>query len=386
MRCLVRPCLLLGSLLLVIIPAPGQTSEKNPGFPGENLPALLEKARAKHDVPALAAGIIRADGKSQVAVVGVRKRGTDTPVAADDQWHIGSNTKPFTALLIARLIDEGVLDWDTPLEKIFPEHAEKWSDDVRKITPAHLLTHTSGLPPTGPLLGFLISRKESKPAEDRDKLVKGLEKVTMSAKPGEKYQYSNLGYCVLGAIIDKRGKATWEEQLEKKLIQPLKIKRWGLGPPDAKEAKLHPWPHPAGGKPLAEGNINDNPPVMNSAGRIRLSVADYNRFLAEVLKLARGDKGLLKPDTAQKVFTSPYPVSPHSLSGWVGFRKERGGKGLILGHNGSNTFNYCIAIVMPDQDLALCVLTNQGAPGGPGEKVCVEAQKELRSLIATPKK
>jgi CubicO group peptidase (beta-lactamase class C family) len=364
----------------------GQVGEEKPIITTEELTALLQKARTKHDVPALAAGIVRPGDKSQVAVAGVRKRGTDTPATADDQWHIGSNTKPFTALLLALLIDEGMLDWDTPLEKIFPEQAERWSDDLKKITPAHLLTHTSGLPPIGELLGFLINRKESKPALDREKIVQSLEKNTLKAKPGEKYQYSNLGYVLLGAIIDKCGKAPWEEQLENKIFKPLKIKHWGLGPLEPKKANLHPWPHPAGGKPLAEDSIKDNPPVMNSAGRIRLSVADYNRFLAEVLRLARGDKGLLKQQTAEKMFTNPYPVSPHSLSGWVGFRKERSAKGLILAHNGSNTFNYCTAVVMPDQNVAFCVLTNQGAPGGPGEKVCRDVAKELRSLIETPKK
>ena len=92
--------------------------------------------------------------------------------AADDQWHIGSNTKPITALLVALLIDQGMLDWDTPLEEIFPEHVDKWSADLKKITPAHLLTHTSGLPTIGPLLGFLIGRSEGTAVQDREKVVR----------------------------------------------------------------------------------------------------------------------------------------------------------------------------------------------------------------------
>jgi hypothetical protein len=129
----------------------------------------------------------------------------------------------------------------------------------------------------------------------------------------------------------------------------------------------------------------DNPQVMNSAGRIHISVADYNRFLAEILKLAKGEKGLLKPATAQKIFTNPYPVSPHSLSGWVGFRKGPGAKDVILAHDGSNTFNYCTAFVMPDRNMAFCVLTNQGAPGGPGEKVCRDVGQDLRKSFPAPK-
>ena len=356
----------------------GQTDKPNPGVTGEQLRSLLEKARAQHDVPALAAGIIHDGEKPFVAVVGARKRGADTTATAADQWHLGSNTKPITSLLIALLIDQGLLDWDTPLDKIFPDDSDSWSADVKQITPAQLLTHTSGLPAIGPLLGFLIGRSQGSPTEDRTRILRSLENVKLIAKPGEKYQYSNLGYVVLGAIIDKRGKASWEEQLEKKVFQPIGIKEWGLGPLGNKDALAQPWPHQTNGKPVSPDRVQDNPPVMNSAGRLHLSVADYNRFLAETLKQARGEKGLLKPATAQKVFTNPYPISPHSLSGWLGFRKEPGAKGLILAHDGSNSFNYCTAVILPDRNLAFCVLTNQGGPGGPGEKACHEVQKELR--------
>jgi CubicO group peptidase (beta-lactamase class C family) len=362
------------------ISARGQTDRPASTTTGDELRALLDKARMEHDVPAAAAGLVRLGKEPLVVAVGVRKRGPDIAATADDQWHLGSNTKPLTALLVALLIEQGSLDWDTPLGDIFPDHAEKWSEDVKKITPAQLLTHTSGLPTIGPLMAFLVGRSDKKPAEDRDKLMRSLDTVKLAAKPGEKYQYSNLGYIVLGAIVDKRGKAPWEEQLEKKVFQLLGIKDWGLGPVGKKDAVVQPWPHANNGKPAGPDAVIDNPPVMNSAGRVHLSVADYNRYLAEVLKLACGDKGLLKPATAEKVFSNPYPVSPHSLSGWVGFRKEPGAKGLILAHDGSNTFNYCTAIIVPDQKLAFCVMTNQGNPGGPGHKVCQQVSKELLGL------
>jgi CubicO group peptidase (beta-lactamase class C family) len=371
-------CLLLGFVLLGPCHARGQTDKPDHLITADELGALLEKVRAQHDVPALAAGIVRKGDKPLVAVVGVRKRGMDDAATAADQWHLGSNTKPMTALLVALLIDRELLDWDTPLEEIFPDQAEKWNADVKKITPAQLLTHTSGLPSIGPLQGFLLVRSEGTAGEDRERIIQSLDKVKLSAKPGEKYEYSNLGYVVLGAILDKRGKAAWEEQLEKKLFQPLGIKEWGLGPFAKKDGLVGPWPHQTSGKPVAADGVLDNPQVMNSAGRVRLSVADYNRLLAEMLKLARGEKGLLKPAIAQKLFTNPYPASPHSLSGWLGFRKEPDAKGLILSHDGSNTFNYCTAVLVPDKNLALCVLTNQGGPGGPGAKACQDVRKELQ--------
>ncbi|HEY7327519.1 MAG TPA: serine hydrolase domain-containing protein [Gemmataceae bacterium] len=339
---------------------------------------LLGKTRVHHDVPALAAGFVRAGETPLAAVVGVRKRSTDSSATLADKWHLGSNTKPFTAILMALLIEEGLLDWDTPLDKVFPDEAEKWNEEVRKITPAHLLTHTSGLPANGPITSFLLFRNDAAPIDERTRLVRTLHTIKSITKPGEKYEYSNLGYVVLGAIIDKRGKKSWEEQLEQKIIKPLGIKAWGLGPLVDKDADVHPWPHRADGKPLPPKSISDNPQVMNSAGRLRLSVTDYNRFLAEVLKQSKAQKCLLKPATAKKLFTNPYSVSPHTLSGWVTIRKQSDAKAFFLAHDGSNSFNYCTAIVEPYKDRAFCVLTNQGGPGDAGAKACQQVAKDLR--------
>jgi CubicO group peptidase (beta-lactamase class C family) len=208
--------------------------------------------------------------------------------------------------------------------------------------------------------------------------VKSLDTIKLAKKPGEKYEYSNLGYVVLGAIIDRRGKAPWEEQLETRIFKPLAIKHWSIGPGNPKDGVTQPWPHRNDGKPVAATGVMDNPQVLNSAGRVRLSVGDYTSFLAESLKLARGEKGLLKPATAQKLFTQPNAVSPHTLSGWVGVRKQA--ETLVLAHDGSNTMNYCTAIIVPEHNSAFCVLPNQGGPGGPGHKACRELLEDLRAL------
>jgi CubicO group peptidase (beta-lactamase class C family) len=369
---IVSSCLLLASLLLIPVPVPGQGAKKARLPTVAEIQPLLEKAHAARKVPALAAAIVRGDGGSVVVAVGVRKRGTDIKVTAADQWHLGSNTKPMTALLIALLIESGLLDWDTPLARIFPEEARSWSADLKKITVAHLLTHISGVPENWPAEEEKLP--EGSPAEQRAFIVKNLSKIKLENKPGAQYHYANLGYVVLGAIVDRVGKASWEEQLEKKIFRPLDIRSGGLGPVGKKDAVVQPWPHEEDGKPLSPNETWDNPPYMNPAARVHMSAADYNRFLAETLHLARGEKSLLRPTTAQKLFTNPHPVSRHSLSGWVGYRKQPGAAGLVLAHEGSNTFNYCTALLLVDKNVAISVFCNQA---GPGEKACVETSFKL---------
>ena len=366
--------LLLLSASSVVIQAGDNDSKITP----KELTAILDKARTKHDVPALAAGIVRGGGeKPRVAVAGVRKRGSATRVTIDDQWHLGSNSKPITAFLIALLIDLGLLDWDTPLGDIFPEHAKKWDAGLKKITPAHLLTHTSGLPEIGPVRQFQAAPSQKSPQQDRAKIIQDLGGVELSSVPGEKFEYSNLGYVVLGAIVDRRGKAPWEEQVRKRLFQPLGIKQWSLGTLYPGAALVQPFPHQADGQPIPTMGVIDNPAVMNSSARIRISAGDYCMFLAETLRAARGEKGLLKPATAKKLFSNPHPASTHTMSSWFSNRKQPGAKGLMLGHEGSNVLNYCSVVIAVDDNLAVAVLCNQGAPGGPGGKACSELREEL---------
>src|SRR5262245_16704009 len=196
-------CVSLTSLSLLPVHVPG--GDKNPGITPADLTALLEKARTKHDVPALAAAILRGDAKPCLAVVGVRRRGDEALAMADDQWHLGSNTKPMTALLIALLIEMGLLDWDTPLEQIFPEHADQWHADLKKITPQHLLTHTSGLPGLGPLNWFLLGGTDGSPLKDRERAVKSLDTIKLTKKPGERYEYSNLGRVFEAGVAGRDG-------------------------------------------------------------------------------------------------------------------------------------------------------------------------------------
>jgi CubicO group peptidase (beta-lactamase class C family) len=366
--------LILATLTSFYPSALGQGAVFLPTTPVKELQELLEESRTGHKLPALAAGIVRGDKQPVIAVTDVRKRDDDTLAGPDDQWHLGSNTKPMTALLLALLIDIGLIEWDATLEQVFPDRAKEWQAEQKQITMAHLLTHTSGLPPNWPVSWFFLAGDKS-PREYRAEMMKKLGVAKLKSKPGEKYSYSNLGYTVLGAVIDRVTKSSWEEELAKKIFQPLGIKNAGFGPTGTVDALLQPWPHRSNGDAVAKDALHDNPPVMNPAGRVHMPLADYNRFLAETLRLARGEKGLLKPATARKLFTNPVGKGPHSLSGWIGYRKETDEMGLILRHNGSNTFNYVTGVVRPDQNLAVCVATNQG--GEEAAAACAEVRKQI---------
>ena len=149
-----RHTVLITVVTLIALPVAAQdapsdaSSTVNIGLP-YNLASVLEPLREKHDLPALAAAVIL-DGRTYaLGVVGVRKSGTDVNALPADPFHMGSCTKAMTATLIAMLVEQGKLRWDTTIAEIFPELAGDMDPTYRNVTVDHLLAHRSGLPGSG---------------------------------------------------------------------------------------------------------------------------------------------------------------------------------------------------------------------------------------------
>jgi CubicO group peptidase (beta-lactamase class C family) len=292
----------------------------------------------------------------------------------DDQFHLGSDTKPITAWLIAWLIEHGLLDWDTPLGKVFPELARGWPPTHRRITVTQLLTHHSGLPANHPGGWWSIPVKGTARAQRLDLMGK-FGKIELESKPGQKFRYSNLGYTVLGAVAERVGKASWEDLLVKHVFGPLGMMGVGHGPMGKEGQIVQPWQHSPRGKPIEPKWDNDNPPVMGPAGRLHCSLPAWSRFVADVLRGARGGKGLLRPGTYAKMFETPFEDELFCRGGWAGRGRNAAGKGLVLAHDGSNTNNYCTAVLLADDNLAVLVATNQG--GDAAREACAEVRQAL---------
>jgi CubicO group peptidase (beta-lactamase class C family) len=340
----------------------------------ERLQKLLNEVRTKYDLPALGAAVVTDKGPRLVAAVGVRKRGSAVMVTDNDRFRLGSDTKPITAWLIAWLIQQGLLGWDTPLGKLFPDLAKDWPATHRRITVTQLLTHHAGLPHDYPG-GWRTIPAGGTPRDQRLVLMSKFGTIELVAKPGEKYEYSNLGYIVAGAVAERVGKASWEDQLEQHLFGPLGMKAVGHGPMGKEGAITQPWQHSKAGEPIAPKVTTDRPPVMGPAGRLHCSLPAWSKFIAEVLRGARGEKGLLGPKTYAKMFETPFQDKFYCRGGWLGKPGNPAGKGLVLTHDGSNGQNYATAVLLPDSNLAVLVVTNQG--GDAAKTACLEVRRTL---------
>ncbi len=337
-----------------------------------NMSKTLEDIRKKHDLPALAAVVVK-DGKicDRVAV-GVRKWGDPTPITTNDIFHIGSCTKSMTATITAMFIEEGKLNWDTTIANVFPELKEKMDKQYEAVTVTQLLRHRGGVPTAPPLAAWQRAwEKKGTPTGAtpgiHPKLSSG---QTPQAPPGTKMIYSNQGYSIIGAMLERLTGTPWEKLITDRLFKPLHMDTAGFGPPGTIGAVDQPWGHARKKQeivPLQE----DNPPSIGPGGTVHCSLDDLARYT--IFQMDKNQKaGLLQPETLARLHTPP--SKSNYACGWVVL--ERGwADGTVLMHNGSNTMWYVVMWLAPEKDFSVIVGTNIAGPDA--EKACDEVASAM---------
>ncbi len=293
-------------------------------------------------------------GLLELAAVGVRKKGTTIPVTPDDVWHLGSITKAMTATLVAQCVAQALLAWDTPVAHVFPGLSGQFHPDLRDVTVLQLLSHRAGLPKDLDLAAY---GGEFVLQERLRAVTKELAK-SPAHESGRDYVYSNLGYIVAGAMIEKLTCKSWETNMQDAVFQPLGMTRSGFGGVGTPGKIDQPWGHTEDGKPVAmNGPRVDNPPVMGPAGRVHCTLQDWARFVSDQLCGARDARSLLKASSYRMLHT-PHFDGDYAL-GWVVTKRDWAG-GPALHHAGSNTMNYANVWMAPARDFAVLVCVNQG--------------------------
>lgn len=333
--------------------------------PPKDLGADLEPILKRHNLPAAAAAVILEGKIVALGVAGARKLGCPVKAEQHDAFHLGSCTKAMTATLIAMLVEEGKLKWETTLEEAFPGLSQDVHPDFKGVTLAMLLDHCAGFPPAGRTWpegkSFLfVHLLPGTPREQRMAYVRMMLKQAPEAAPGEKYIYSNAGYAVAGAAAEEATDTSFEELMEEKLFRPLDMKTAGFGAMGALRGLDQPWQHKVEKDkaiPVAPGPMSDNPPAIAPAGTVHCSVEDWAKFILLHLTGKADDRTLLKPETLERLH-APDLIEDY-VAGWgVVERKWAGGRTLT--HSGSNTMNFAVVWMAPEKDFAVLAATNQG--------------------------
>lgn len=364
LRLIVLSCIVLSWDVPALGKTPSDGSRGGPPDEPEDLTPVIEPIRKKHDLPALAAAVLLDDRLMGTGAVGVRKYGTDIPVQLEDSFHLASCTKAMTATLIARLIEQGELRWETTVADTFPELFGTMHVSYANVTVLQLLSHRSGLPPPERSLPAGDSALEiyrlPSPQEQRRKYVELMLRQPPDAEPGTKVIYSNAGYVIAGAIAERVTRASWEELMRQMIFRPLGMQTAGFGVIGSPGEIRQPWQHRLEGSkrvPVEPVPESDNPAVLGPAATVFCSVGDWAKFVQSHLSGIRGDRSLMSPRMFRKLHTPAFP-GDYAL-GWITAEREWG-EGRVLTHSGSTDHHFCVVWLGPLKNFAVLVATNQG--------------------------
>jgi CubicO group peptidase (beta-lactamase class C family) len=255
---------------------------------------------------------------------GLANREQGIPFTPDTVSTIGSITKQFTAAAILKLEMQGKLRVEDRITKFF----ENVPEDKRGITLHHFLTHTAGLIDG---LGDDFDLQAT-----RDWLLDRAMKSKLQWEPGKRYAYSNLGYSLLGMIVEKVSGQPYEQFLSEQLFKPAGMNHTGYVLPKFKPEELaigyrddEPWGTVIGHPMLPDGPCWN----LRANGGIHSTVGDMYKW-----HLALEGNKILSPEAKKKMFTSHVPEGPDADSfygyGWAIFTTQRGTK--LIAHNGGN--------------------------------------------------
>lgn len=285
---------------------------------GGPLADLLDRHQASG--PAGSVVLLKREGRTLLREArGMASLELGVPMREDQVFRIGSITKTFVATVVLQLVDEGRLDLDAPLATYLKDAPKAWE----KVTVAHLLSHTSGIPDYlgGPQGGYgaLRGRRLS-----LDQLIATFRPLPLQFEPGSAFTYSNSGYLLLGRIIREVDGRAFPEALAARITGPLGLAHTRGDAPGALVPGLATG-YTDGGRPAfltwLDGAYSD--------GCMTSRVDDLAVF-AEAL---HGGK-LLKPATYRRMITPMRLRDGRTGECGLGLFVRTSGGRVLLGHGG----------------------------------------------------
>ncbi len=341
----------------------------------------LAKLAERHSVPGAQLGILRytpgREDELVEAAFGTLNLATGAPATTTSVFQIGSITKVWTATVVLQLVDEGLVELDTPVADVVPELRLSDPDVTKSVTIRHLLTHTSGIDGD-------VFTDTGRGDDCLEKYVDLLAEAGQNHPLGATWSYCNSGFSLLGRVIEKLTGTTWDQAMRDRLFTPLGLARTVTLP---EEAILHS---------AAVGHIdNDGQQVpspvwglmrsVGPAGLITSTVADVLAFARMHLAggLAADGTRVLSEQAAAAMtaheadLPDKYILGDSWGLGWIRFGWD--GQRLI-GHDGNTLGQAAFLRILPGQGLAVALLTNGGHTRDLYEDLYRELFAELAEL------
>ncbi|WP_395408247.1 serine hydrolase domain-containing protein [Pseudoduganella sp. UC29_106] len=247
--------------------------------------AMYKDLAAKEHIPGLVYGIVMDGRLLHVQAIGQADVEAKTPVTPATRFRIASMTKSFVAMALLKLRDEGKLRLDDPAVRYLPElkGVALPTADSPPITIRQLLTMSTGLPEDNPWGDRQMARSNA----EIERLLRG--GLSFSTMPGNGYEYSNLGYILVGKIVSKVSGMRYQDYVTRHILQPLGMRNtvWEYSAvPSAQLARGYQWVH---GAWAPEPILHDGDGA--AMGGLITTMDDFSRYVAFLLNAwpARSD-------------------------------------------------------------------------------------------------
>ena len=346
--------------------------------PPADLDRYAQKVLQTFGTPGMTVAIVEQGKPYVVRSYGVRRMGEPAKVDEHTLFAIGSTTKAFTTALLAMLVDEGKLTWETKVADVLPGFKMYDPYVSSEMTVRDIVVHRSGLGAgAGDLMFF--------PPTDltRAEIIHRLRFIKPVTSFRSSFAYDNLLYIVAGEVIATIEKASWEETVRKRILAPLQMNETSTSsalPASANRA----WPHARASdevrgvgpmSALAEVTSVD---VAAAAGALNSNGVEIARWLELQLNAgldAKTNTRLFSEAQSREMWTPqtllPIAPAPQRLElakahfrayalGW-GLSDYRGQ--MILSHSGGVPGMVTLFVLIPERHVAFALFTNAEEPG-----------------------
>lgn len=374
---------------------PAATTYTPPTSSDAGLAELLHELRREYRQPAMAVAVVRSAGVVARAAVGATVHDGTADVGPAHRFHVGSVTKSLTALLLARCVEDGRLHYAMTVRDVLPHVAIR--REYAAVTLHDLLTSRAGIIPFQQLaledpahvemLEHVIPSKTLDARLQRQRVTEYALAQAPVCTPGTAAIYSNVGWAVLGHVVETTLDQPFELALAQRVLAPLRmdgarVGGWPSSPDEPHQPRGH-YVEPDGLRPQSLDDAYVLRAWMNPSGGVSCTIDDLAAYALDVLR-GLGGEGRLLP--AQSYATAHAPQVTERAStmyqgmrsrarvtygyGW-GLQELRGAR-LSIADGSAGTF-YARVAVLPALDVAFAGFTNAGDGVGALDAAVVRA-------------
>ncbi len=352
---------------LMPVPAgPGRSDdpirrERGMPQPGE-LETSIREILHRHPAVGLAVGVVRNGSLQFFSTHGLADVPSGRPIDPDTVFRVGSITKPFTAIAVLQLVEEGLVDLDAPAEDCLRSFRLVPADPAwPPVTLRHLLTHTSGileLRRRRDLLRpmFIETARPGRPVPDLAEYYR--HGLRVSTAPGTRWRYVGHNFAAAGQLVQDITGWPLDRYLRDRVFSPLGMTDTELIPSPRLRARL------ASGYTLGRRGLRTTPYtdlVLAAAGGACSTAGDLARFMAALLGGGSNQHGtVLHPETVAEMFAPQHQPDPRVPGmGLAFFRGDAGGHRTVE-HGGVLPGFVSQLFLAPDDGLGVFAWTNGG--------------------------